>query len=137
MPEEHGTIIGFYRPRSYKAHLRSDAVIIGGETTVQVKGEGIGGRNQETAHSAVEHIADLDGCVIATLGTAGIDGTSKAAGAIAGGRTSRRAKLRGMNPKDFLSSNDSYHFFRKLNDNLITGPTGTSVGDLYLVACSR
>lgn len=120
-----------------KARLRSDAVIIGGETTVQVKGEGIGGRNQETALSAVEHIADLDGCVIATLGTDGIDGTSEAAGAIADGKTAQRAKLRGMNPKDFLSSNDSYHFFRKLSDNLITGPTGTNVGDLYLVARSR
>jgi glycerate-2-kinase len=117
--------------------LRSGAVIIGGETTVQVKGEGIGGRNQETALSAVEPIADLDGCVITTLGTDGIDGNSKAAGAVTDGRTAQRAELRGMNSRDFLSRNDSYHFFRKLSDNLITGPTGTNVGDLYLVACSK
>jgi len=112
---------------------RSRSIIIGGETTVDVKGQGIGGRNQETTLSAVEGIAGLDGLVVAALGTDGIDGSSIAAGAMADGNTARRAERRRMNPCDFLARNDSYSFFRQLNDNLVTGRTGTNVGDLYLI----
>jgi glycerate-2-kinase len=98
-----------------------------------VKGEGIGGRIQETALSAAEDIAGVKGIVIASLGTDGIDGNSKAAGAMVDGDTVFRAKRQQMNPHDFLERNDSYRFFRRLSDNLVTGPTGTNVGDLYLV----
>jgi glycerate-2-kinase len=109
------------------------AVILGGETTVQVRGDGIGGRNHETVLSAVEQIASLDGAVVAALGTDGIDGNSPAAGAIADGTTLQRAKRKGLEPQVFLARNDSYRFFRHLNDNLVTGRTGTNVADLYLL----
>lgn len=112
---------------------RTSATIIGGETTVDVKGEGLGGRNQEAVLSAVEGISGLGGTVIAALGTDGVDGNSKAAGALADGLSEQRAIERGMEPENFLTRNDSYEFFRKLKDNLVTGPTGTNVGDLYLV----
>jgi glycerate-2-kinase len=112
---------------------RSEAVIIGGETSVEVHGKGVGGRNQHTALSAAKPIAGLDGVVIAALGTDGIDGNSIAAGAIADGGSMPRAKRKGLNPTQFLARNDSYTFFRRLGDNLITGPTGTNVGDLYLM----
>ena len=108
------------------------SILIGGETTVLVRGNGVGGRNQEAALSAVEGIAGLDGVVVATLGTDGIDGNSNAAGAILDGRTLQRAEEKGLRPKDYLTRNDSYHFFRALNDNLVTGRTGTNVGDIYL-----
>jgi glycerate 2-kinase len=111
----------------------SGALILGGETTVQVKGNGIGGRNQETVLSAVEQIANLDGTVVAALGTDGIDGNSPAAGAIADGNTAERANRRRLNPHDFLARNDSYRFFKRLNDSLVTGQTGTNVADLYLM----
>jgi glycerate-2-kinase len=120
--------------KSYRRPTPSPrALIIGGETTVEVKGEGIGGRIQETALSAAEDIAGVKGIVIASLGTDGIDGNSKAAGAMVDGDTVFRAKRQQMNPHDFLERNDSYRFFRRLSDNLVTGPTGTNVGDLYLV----
>lgn len=109
------------------------SVIIGGETTVNVLGSGIGGRNQEVALSAVEQIADQTGTVIAAIGTDGIDGTSPAAGAIIDGSTLKRAGKLRLDPKVYLKRNDSYHFFRKLNDNIITGRTGTNVGDVYLL----
>jgi glycerate 2-kinase len=114
---------------------KTGAIIIGGETTVEVKGSGLGGRSQETALSAVEGIAGLDGTVIAALGTDGIDGNSVAAGALVDGRTAQRAKRKRVDPKSFLTRNDSFRFFRRLNDNLITGRTGTNVGDLYLLLC--
>lgn len=111
----------------------SRAAILGGETTVQVKGKGAGGRNQETVLWAVEDIANLDGVVIAALGTDGTDGNSKAAGALADGKTTDRAKRKRLEPNDFLARNDSYRFFRELSDNLVTNATGTNVADIYLM----
>jgi len=112
---------------------RKGAAILGGETTVHVEGGGRGGRNQETVLSAVESVAGLDGVAIAALGTDGVDGNSKAAGALADGRSLKRAEMKRLEPKGFLARNDSYRFFRALNDNLITGGTGTNVGDVYLM----
>ena len=109
------------------------AVIFGGETTVEVHGNGLGGRNQETALCAAENLAGLDGVVVATMGTDGIDGHSSAAGAIVDCYTFHRARKKKLNPGAFLARNDSFNFFRKLNDCLITGRTGTNVGDIYLV----
>ncbi len=77
---------------------KTGAIIIGGETTVEIKGSGLGGRSQETALSAVEGIAGLDGAVIAALGTDGIDGNSVAAGALVDGRTAQRAKRKLVDP---------------------------------------
>jgi glycerate 2-kinase len=115
----------------------SDALLLGGETTVEVRGFGKGGRNQETALSAVERIAGLRGVVVAAMGTDGIDGNSPAAGAIVDGHSKMRANRLGLNVWEFLNRNDSYSFFRKLGDNIITGGTGTNVGDLYLVIRAR
>jgi glycerate-2-kinase len=112
--------------------VRSEAVIIGGETSVEVHGKGVGGRNQQTALLAANTIAGLNGVVIAALGTDGVDGNSLAAGAIVDGESISRAHRKGLDPRRFLAKNDSYTFFRRLGDNLITGPTGTNVGDLYL-----
>ncbi len=119
----------------YRESKKSGAFIFGGETTVRVTGSGIGGRNQEAVLSGVQRISGIDGAVIAALGTDGIDGNSKAAGAVADGKTLMRARKTGMTPLPFLDNNDSYRFFRALDDNLVTGPTGTNVGDLYIVLC--
>jgi glycerate-2-kinase len=113
------------------------ALVFGGETTVEVKGNGKGGRNQEVALSSVERIGGLNGVAVAALGTDGVDGNSPAAGAIADPQTIVRAKRRGLRVHDFAERNDSYNFFRKLNDNIRTGPTGTNVGDLYLLIRTR
>ena len=116
-----------------KSAIGSRAVIVGGETTVKVIGKGKGGRNQETVLWATEGIAGLNGTVVAALGTDGVDGNSNAAGALADGRTTIRARRRLLDPKDFLARNDSYQFFKSLNDGLVTGRTGTNVGDVYLM----
>jgi glycerate 2-kinase len=115
----------------------SGALLLGGETTVEVQGSGKGGRNQETVISAVERIAGLRGVVVAALGTDGVDGNSPAAGAIVDGYSMVRATRLGLKIWEFMNRNDSYSFFRKLGDNIVTGRTGTNVGDLYLVVRAR
>ena len=112
---------------------RPACVISGGETTVTIRGKGLGGRNQEfTLASAIE-IDGLEDVVILSGGTDGTDGPTDAAGALADGKTVRRAKELGLDAGYHLRENDSYHFFEPLGDLLITGPTYTNVMDLRLV----
>ena len=113
---------------------RPAAVIVGGETTVIVKGKGLGGRNQEIALSAASKISGMEGVAIASIGTDGIDGPTDAAGAISDGKTILRAKKLSLNDKKMLNNNDSYNFFSKIEDIIITGPTGSNVNDIAL-AC--
>jgi len=108
------------------------AIILGGETTVTVKGSGTGGRNLELALSASLSL-DCISCLIATLGTDGIDGPTEAAGAFIDGTTLKRADQKELDPVMYLENNDSYSFFREIGDIIITGPTGTNVNDLALI----
>jgi hydroxypyruvate reductase len=108
-------------------------VLAGGETTVTLTGKGRGGRNQEFALAAALAIKDLDDIVVLSGGTDGTDGPTDAAGAIADGTTVARALEKGLDPKNYLQRNDSYHFFQKLEDLLKTGPTRTNVMDLYML----
>jgi glycerate-2-kinase len=111
---------------------RPALLISGGETTVTVKGEGVGGRNQELVLSAAIGISGLKSVTIASFSTDGIDGPTDAAGAIADGFTLERAERLKLDPATYLGRNDSYSFFKELGDLLVTGPTGTNVMD---VAC--
>lgn len=117
---------------SVASENRHRAFIVGGETTVHVAIRGVGGRNQHTALSSVEGLSNLDGACLAALASDGVDGTSSAAGAIVDGRTASRAEKKRLDPRKFLTENDSYRFFKALRDNITTGPTGTNVGDIYL-----
>ncbi|MCW4010914.1 MAG: glycerate kinase [Candidatus Bathyarchaeota archaeon] len=109
------------------------AVVAGGETTVVVTGKGLGGRNQELELSAAMHLKDAQTCVIASLSTDGVDGPTDAAGAIVDGYTLKRTTQLGLTPETFLADNDSYHFFSKLGDLIITKPTGTNVNDISVI----
>jgi len=108
-------------------------LILGGETTVTVKGNGVGGRNQEIALACALAIDGLPDTLIAAVGTDGTDGPTDAAGAIATGETVGRAQTIGLDAQAHLANNDSYHFFQALGDLIITGPTGTNVNDLLFV----
>ncbi len=112
-------------------------VLCGGETTVTLQGDGRGGRNQEFALAAALAIEGLDNIVVLSGGTDGTDGPTDAAGAIADGTTLARARENGLDPKDFLQRNDSYSFFQKLDDLIMTGPTRTNVMDIYLLLVDR
>ncbi len=108
---------------------RPACIISGGETTVTLRGDGKGGRNQEFVLAAAIDIAGLEGVVVLSAGTDGTDGPTDAAGAIADGRTLER------NPcaAEFLARNDAYHYFEPLGDLVLTGPTGTNVMDVRIV----
>jgi glycerate 2-kinase len=112
---------------------RPVCVVAGGETTVTIRGEGKGGRNQELALSAAIQLDGLDQTMIVALATDGTDGPTDAAGAIADGATLRRARAKKLLARDYLANNDSYHFFEQLDDLLLTGPTNTNVNDLTFV----
>ncbi len=120
--------------RSYGRPLRAPACIIsGGETTVTIRGEGLGGRNQEFALAAAMDIAGLRDTIILSAGTDGTDGPTDAAGAIADGTTVERAEALGLSAAAFLRNNDSYRFFEATGDLIKTGPTGTNVADIQLI----
>jgi glycerate-2-kinase len=110
-------------------------MISSGETTVAVRGNGRGGRNQELALSTAEVLAGSGQiAALASVGTDGIDGPTDAAGAIADSTTLARARAAGLASVDtYLDANDSYTFFARLGDLIQTGPTGTNVGDLQVL----
>ena len=108
-------------------------IVAGGETTVTVVGKGKGGRNQEIALGAALKIGNMDGVVVASISTDGVDGPTDAAGAIADGKTTERAHILNLNPLKLLAENNSYRFFSKLGDLIFTGPTGTNVCDVAVI----
>jgi len=108
-------------------------LVWGGETTVTVRGEGKGGRNQELALAAALAVEGWSQMLIMALATDGTDGPTDAAGAVVTGDTIERARELGLDPWAALKSNDSYHFFETLGDLIVTGPTGTNVNDLLFV----
>ncbi len=116
------------------APLRSPAcLVVGGETTVTLTGDGLGGRNQELALGSVIPLAGLRDSMLITLATDGEDGPTQAAGAVVTGETLSRAQHAGMHPQEYLRNNDSYRFFDVLGDLLVIGATHTNVNDLALL----
>jgi glycerate-2-kinase len=120
---------------------RPACIIAAGETTVALAGAtGIGGRNQEFALAAALAMAATDehgrtrmgDVALASLGTDGIDGPTSGAGAIADATTIARAQARGLDASAALARHDSHPFFQALGDLVVTGPTGTNVGDLQV-----
>jgi glycerate 2-kinase len=108
-------------------------IISGGETTVAIQGDGLGGRNQEFALAAAIEIDGLKGVVVLSGGTDGTDGPTDAAGGIVDGTTVQRARDKGFDARSYLERNDSYPFLKTVGDLLITGPTLTNVMDLRMV----
>jgi glycerate 2-kinase len=109
---------------------RPSSFIAGGETTVTVRGEGRGGRNQEFALGAAMKFEGNRGVAMVALGTDGLDGTTGAAGAIVDGCTIRRGAALGLSYEETLLRNDTFRYFGELGDLVMTGPTGTNVNDV-------
>ncbi len=113
---------------------RPALIVGGGETTVHVVGEGLGGRNQEVVLGAVEKLSNIEGCALCSIGTDGIDGITDAAGALADGKTYERGLEMNLRPEDYLRVNDSYNYFKKVGGLVFTGPTLTNVADIFVIA---
>jgi len=112
---------------------RPACVISGGETTVTVHGKGLGGRNQEFVLAAALELDGLPGVVMLSAGTDGTDGPTEAAGAVCDGATVQKARAAGLDAALYLAENDSYHFFARSGNLVVTGPTYTNVMDLRLI----
>lgn len=112
---------------------RPACIIAGGETTVTIRGDGLGGRNQEMALATVIELSGLPDVMLITLATDGDDGPTIAAGAVVTGETLNRANLSSLNPSEYLARNASHEFFDPLGDLLIPGPTQTNVNDLVIL----
>lgn len=108
-------------------------VMAGGETTVTVKGSGLGGRAQEFAVASAKAIAGLRNVWVAAIGTDGTDGPTDVAGALVSGETLAKANHLGINLDSALAANNTYRALKRLGSHIITGPTGTNVNDLYLL----
>ena len=126
------------RCKEYKGNLPA-CWLLGGETTVKVKGNGKGGRNQQMALSAFQELSQgqftsgATGITFLSAGTDGTDGPTDAAGAIADTQTISSASNMKLNAAEYLVNNDAYHFFEKTNSLLKTGATQTNVMDLVVV----
>jgi len=121
---------------NYLTDAKKMVFISGGETTVTIKGSGKGGRNQEMVLGSVEELANKD-VVFSSFATDGIDGMCDAAGAIADAYTLMRALKKDLDPNRFLNENNSYEFFKNLDDLFVTGPTGTNVMDIQILVKIR
>ena len=108
-------------------------LIASGETTVEVRGTGRGGRNQELVLGAALALRGRGPLLVASMGTDGIDGASHAAGAFSDQTTITRAEVLGLDAEAALTANDSTPFFEALDDLIVTGPTGTNVMDIQVV----
>jgi glycerate-2-kinase len=112
---------------------RPCCIVAGGETTVTVTGKGTGGRAQEFATAAALEIAGLAKVWVAAIGTDGTDGPTDAAGAVVDGDTVARAQRLQINLAGALKRHNTYPALKKLQQLIVTGPTGTNVNDLYLL----
>lgn len=121
-------------------------LILGGEVTVEVKGSGKGGRNQQLAlqfSSLIDQVKyELKNFDIWFLsaGTDGIDGPTEAAGAIGHLDLLTESKMQNLNIQEYLDANDSYNFYKEFKQgafHVITGHTNTNVMDIHLIVIRR
>jgi len=108
-------------------------LLFGGETTVNVRGEGKGGRNQELGLAALREIGSCSGLLLLSAGTDGIDGNTEAAGALVDAASWKRAEELNLSVAHFLEQNDSFRFLEQTGGLIITGPTGTNVMDIVIL----
>jgi glycerate 2-kinase len=128
-----GYIVGEALQFQAEEHHEPVCLLYGGETTVKMTGDGVGGRNQHLALLASVLLKDHPGITFLSAGTDGSDGPTDAAGAVVDSDTAEIAASKGLDPADFAGRFDSYNFFRATGGHIITGPTMTNVMDLIVV----
>ncbi len=118
--------------RTHAGEGRKRAFLAGGETVVHLRGDGLGGRNQELALAACEGLSGLHNACILSVGSDGTDGPTDAAGGYADGDSFAELKAAGFDPQEVLRRNDAYHALRAVGGLVVTGPTGTNVNDVTI-----
>ncbi|MCG8565931.1 MAG: glycerate kinase [Desulfobacterales bacterium] len=118
----------------HNSHVQTPVCLLaGGETTVTLKGRGKGGRNQEMALAAANHLIPGEDITLLCMGTDGSDGPTDAAGGFACPETLKAIQTNGLNPNHFLDQNNAYEFLHRTQSLVKTGPTLTNVMDLVLI----
>lgn len=112
-------------------------LIFGGETTVEVKGQGRGGRNQDLAMRLSAKIADMPGILFVSIATDGEDGPTDAAGAALDSKVFHEGNQKSLNLNSFILDNNAYEYFDQLGGLIKTGATGTNVNDLMFVLIDK
>jgi glycerate 2-kinase len=112
-------------------------IIAAGETTVTVRGHGMGGRNQEIALAAALLLRDEQGILLTSFATDGKEGNSDAAGAYASGATAAAGERAGLDAGSCLARNDAHAFLAAAGELIVTGPTGTNVNDISFVLVEK
>lgn len=113
------------------------AIIAGGEPVVTIKGDGLGGRNQELALAAAFQISGLQQVVLASVGSDGTDGPTDAAGGLVDGASLARMRRSYADVEGLLANNDSNKALESSGDLIVTGPTGTNVNDLIILLIEK
>ena len=116
----------------YLGSGRKIALLAGGETVVTLRGNGMGGRNQELALSAAAALSKIPNAAIISVGSDGTDGPTDAAGGYADTQTLALLKEKGLDYTQMLGNNDSYHALKAVDCLIFTGPTGTNVNDVTI-----
>ena len=119
--------------REHRGSGRKLAFIAGGETVVHLTGTGKGGRNQELALAAAAGIGGMDNVCVFSVGSDGTDGPTDAAGGYVDGHTAPVLRDAGLDIRQVLVDNDSYHALKKTGGLIVTGPTGTNVNDVAVL----
>lgn len=129
---EAGAFLGAIA-REHAADGRALAFLAGGETVVHLRGDGLGGRNQELALAAAPAIAGLANACVISVGSDGTDGPTDAAGGCVDGATMAELAEQGISISEVLAASDSYHALEAVGELVTTGPTGTNVNDVAVV----
>ena len=116
--------------KKYQHSNRKVALLAGGETVVTLRGNGLGGRNQELALSAASVLSQIPNAAIISVGSDGTDGPTDAAGGYADTKTIAALEEKGLDYSQMLGNNDSYHALKAIDGLIFTGPTGTNVNDV-------
>lgn len=134
--ELHELILIKLKPYTKKPGKHKLALIGTGELTVTIKGKGVGGRNQEMLLSFLDNVKNKEiECNFLIIGANldGIEGNSKAMGALIDNSSLNQINKEKIKTKSYLENNDSNSFFKLLKSEIITGPTGINVNDLLLI----
>lgn len=123
--------------RTHNDTKKSLAFIAGGETVVQLKGKGLGGRNQELALAAAPLLSGLTQAAVFSVGSDGTDGPTDAAGGYCDQDSLSKLEAAGLDCSSILENNDAYHGLQAIDGLIITGPTGTNVNDLTVLLLKR
>lgn len=132
-----GYILKTLRAAENNSVTSKKCLLFGGEPTIEVRENGLGGRNQHLALLMADAIKGMNNVTILCAGTDGSDGPTDAAGAIVSGNTCETALSHGIDYEDYIRNFDSYHFFQKAGGHVVTGPTNTNVMDIIVVLIEK